>query len=165
MAWEFANFETTALWVHLGMYAFIAALFGIRTLRDLWNYNEVKDCWSITLHRGHYADHQSHILGINLFDCLYHLLRLGDLLSCEQSNPMFWVASIFSNVSLRISCTTCPSVIFKKQKNACLFHSKILLCGQLQELIFVAFFRVLPNYWPIRHLFPHHFTLERNIFF
>ena len=94
-------------------------------LRDLWNYNEVKDCWSITLHCGHYADHQSHILGINLFDCLYHLLRLGDLLSCEQSNPMFWVASIFSNVSLRISCTTCPSVIFKKQKNACLFHSKI----------------------------------------
>jgi hypothetical protein len=35
MARGFANLETTPLWVHWGMYASIAASFGIRTMRGL----------------------------------------------------------------------------------------------------------------------------------
>ena len=35
MAQGFANLETTPLWVQWGMYASIAASFGIRTMRGL----------------------------------------------------------------------------------------------------------------------------------
>ena len=47
MARGFANLETTPLWVQWGMYASIAASFGIRTVKGFKNEKDYRDCNSL----------------------------------------------------------------------------------------------------------------------